>query len=256
MSWRTSTPPAWSANQVVHEYLTYGMPLTVDGPRAGTPAPSVSSTSTIQKAASTSSWSPHSSGCAGQRAERHGGRRAAGHPRPGSVRQRHPLGGDGGQVAIPAGRVEVPSCAPVAPLPGGRAGVAGPGRSRVVSLQPAVRGPLRGRCGLLHPVRPGKRLLRVEVAGALFGGRHSPTVRRGVTGPGPAYCRPALSGYAVGYPPGLRGVRAGAGAAGEETAPLPAVPGGAGGHVPHPRRQQAHRAGRRRLGTPRGLASP
>ena len=49
-------------NQAVHEYLTYGMPLTVDGPRGdGTPAPSASSTSSTRRAVSTSSWLPPSS---------------------------------------------------------------------------------------------------------------------------------------------------------------------------------------------------
>ena len=37
---------------------------------------------------------------------------------------------------------------------------------------------------------------------------------------------------------------------GQEAASLPAVPGGKGGHVPHPRRREAHRAGRRGLAHP------
>ena len=52
-------------NQAVHEYLTFGMPLNVDGPGGGTRAPSASSTSTTPRAVSTSSWSPPSFGCAG-----------------------------------------------------------------------------------------------------------------------------------------------------------------------------------------------
>ncbi len=49
-------------NQAVHEYLTYGMPLTVDGPqRDETRAPFASSTSTTRRAASTSSSPPRSS---------------------------------------------------------------------------------------------------------------------------------------------------------------------------------------------------
>ena len=48
-------------NQAVHEYLTYGMPLTWTGRGAGTRAPSASSTSTTRRAASTSSSSPRSS---------------------------------------------------------------------------------------------------------------------------------------------------------------------------------------------------
>ena len=52
-------------NQAVHEYLTFGLPLTVNTPRGRTPATSASSTSTILRAGSTSSWSPPSSGCGG-----------------------------------------------------------------------------------------------------------------------------------------------------------------------------------------------
>ena len=73
---------------------------------------------------------------------------------------------------------------------------------------------------------------------------------RGAPGAGAAHHRPAGPGDAAGRPAGLRGLRAGARAAGEEAAPLPAAPGRAQGDGAHPVAAQARRARRRGLAHP------
>ena len=56
-------------------------------------------------------------------------------------------------------RVEDPGCPPVAALPGGRAPMVRRRRAGIVPLQPAVRRPQRGRRRVLVPVRAGERVL-------------------------------------------------------------------------------------------------
>ena len=101
----------------------------------------------------------------------------------------------------------------------------------------------------------GKRLLRVEVRGAVLRGRGARAVRRGATGPGAAHRGDAGPGDAAGHPARLRGLRAGAGPGGQETAPLPAVPGGQVGHGNASCWRPDPRSGAAWSGTPRGLAS-
>ena len=128
--------------------------------------------------------------------------------------------------------------------------MAGPGSPGTLPLQPAVRGPLRGRRGLLHAARSGERLLRVEVGGAPHGRRGEAEVRGGTPGAGPAHRGNAVPGDPARHPQGLRDLRAGARTAGQEDPPLPAVPGGAGRFVPHPLGGEARRTGRRDLAHP------
>ena len=158
-------------NQAVHEYLTYGMPLTVDGPRGR-------DTRTVRFF-------------------------DFDHPEGGlneyvvttqfRVRRGNERGGpeDDERMVIPdlvlfvngiplvVMEAKSPSLldvwkskggAPVAPLPGGGAGVARQGRAGAVPLQPAVRRPLRGCRSLRHPRCAGERLLRVEVRAAVHRG--------------------------------------------------------------------------------------
>ena len=111
-------------NQRVHEYLTYGMPLTVDGPRG--------------RATRTVRFFDFDHPVGGlnefvvttQFRVRRGNERGNLEdderlviPDLALFGQRHPPGGHGGQVAVAAGRVEVPGGAPAAPLPGSWAGV-------------------------------------------------------------------------------------------------------------------------------------
>ena len=137
----------------------------------------------------------------------------------------------------------------------GRAATRRPGRARAVPLQPAVRGPLRGRRSLRCLGSAGKRLFRVEVSEATFRRRNTATVRGETPGSGPNHHRPAGLSDAAGHPAEPHGVRAGAGAAGEEVAPLPAVPGRAGSHVTHLQREEANGTGPRG-GTPKAENIP
>ena len=171
-----------SRNQVVHEYLTYGMPLTVDGPRgrdsrtvrffdfdhpeSGLNEFVVTTQFRVRRGPSTSSGR-------GEQIE------------------------DDERLVIPdlvlfvngiplvVMEAKSPSLLDVWKSQAVRQlrryqeagpGVAGPGRSRAIPLQPALRGPLWRLGGLLHPGRAGKRLLRVEVVGALFRGRSAAEV--------------------------------------------------------------------------------
>ena len=235
-------------NQAVHEYFTYGMPLSVDSaggrrtriarffdfdhPEGGLNEFVVTTQFRVRR---------------GNERSGRGGRRAHGHPRPRALRQRHSAGCDGGEVAVAHGGLEVEGGAAAAALPGGGAGVARLGRARALPLQPAVRGPLRRWRGLLGHRRAGERLLRVEIRPALLGGGGPPALRRRAAGPGAADHRAAFAVNAAGHPARLRGLRAGAGASGEEAAPLPAAPGRAGGARAPPIGPQAGGAGRRGL---------
>ena len=101
----------------------------------------------------------------------------------------------------------------LAPLPGGRAGVARVWSAGSIPLQPALRGALRGCRGLRRPRSAGERLLRVEIGAALLRRRGPTAVRRRAAGPGTAYRRTAGALDASGHAARLRCVRAGAGAA-------------------------------------------
>ena len=194
-------------NQLVHEYLTYGMSLTVEGPSDrdihtvrffdfDEPEGGLNEfvvTTQFRVRRGNEKGDP----------ER---RPAHGHPRPGAVRQRHPIGGDGGQVADAHGRVENPGRPPAAALPGGRIPVGRSRRAGAVPLQPPVRGPLRSPCSIFNPIRAGERVLRMEVGASVHGAGGPRPVRRGAPGPGPAHRGPAIAEDSAGYPPGLRGL--------------------------------------------------
>ena len=113
-------------NQRVHEYLTYGMSLTVDTNR-GRETPTVRffdfehPEGGLNEYVVTTQFRVRR----GQRAGPRRRRRAHGHPRSRTLRQRHPAGGDGGEVAVATGRVEVERGAAAEALPGGGTGVAG-----------------------------------------------------------------------------------------------------------------------------------
>ena len=79
-------------------------------------------------------------------------------------------------------------------------------RAGAVPLQPPVRRPLRGRRRVLHPLRAGERVLRVEVGTAVHGTAGARRVRRRTAGPGSVDRRPAGAGHAAGHPAGLRGL--------------------------------------------------
>ena len=107
-------------NQLVHEYLTYGMSLTVEGPE-GRDTRTVrffdfdEPEGGLNEFVVTTQFRVRRGNEKG-RSER---RSAHGYPRPGTLRQRHPIGGDGGQVTDAHGRVEDPGRPPAAALPGG-----------------------------------------------------------------------------------------------------------------------------------------
>ena len=93
-------------NQAVHEYLTYGMPLASTGRAGGTRAPSASSTSTKRRAASTSSSSQRSSASGVATSEAAQTTTSAWSSQILCCSSTASPGGDGGQVAVPAGRME------------------------------------------------------------------------------------------------------------------------------------------------------
>ena len=103
---------------------------------------------------------------------------------------------------------------------------------------------LRGRCCVRGPWRTGERLLRVEVRSALLGGRVEAALRRRAAGPGAAHRGAPIPVGAVVRPAGLCHLRAGARTPGEEAAALPAVPRRAGGRESHPVGRQTGRARR------------
>ena len=158
-------------NQAVHEYLTYGMPLTVDGPRG-------QDTRTVRFFDF-----DHAEGGLNEFVVTTQFR----------VRRGNERGGpdDDERMVIPdlvlfvngvpmvVMEAKSPSLLDVwksqavrqlASLPGGGTGVARQRRAGAVPLQLAVRGPLRGRRSLRHPRRAGERLLRVEVGAAVHRG--------------------------------------------------------------------------------------
>ena len=90
---------------------------------------------------------------------------------------------------------------------------AGPGvvrqrRARAVPLQPAVHRPLRSGSGLRGARSAGERVLRVEVDVAIFDRRGPSAVRPGAGRTGAAHRRPAVASHAAGRATRLRGVRA------------------------------------------------
>ena len=112
-------------NQAVHEYLTYGMPLTVDGPR-GRDSRTVrffdfdhTEGGLNEFVVTTQFRVRRANDRSGDEDDERGHQTGSG-----AVRQRHPPGGHGGQVAVAAGCVEVTGGAPAQTLPGGGAGVA------------------------------------------------------------------------------------------------------------------------------------
>ena len=74
---------------------------------------------------------------------------------------------------------ENPGRPAAAPLPGGRAPMVRRRRAGIVPLQPALRRPLRGRRRVFLPVRAGERVLRVEVGAPVHGAGGPRPVRRG-----------------------------------------------------------------------------
>ena len=79
-------------------------------------------------------------------------------------------------------------------------------RAGFVPLQPAVRRPLWGRRGLRHPWRAGERLLRVEVSAALVRGRGAAAPWRRAAGAGATNRGPPCARGPAGHPARLRGV--------------------------------------------------
>ena len=67
---------------------------------------------------------------------------------------------------------------PTAALPGSRAPMGRRRRAGVVPLQPAVHRPQRGRRRVLVAVRPGERVLRVEIGAPVHGAGRARPVRR------------------------------------------------------------------------------
>ena len=168
-------------------------------------------------------------GAPGQRAAEPGGRPAGSEAGPCAVREWRAAGGDGGEIAVAAGRVADTSGAPTASLPRSGAGVARDGRAGAIPHQPAVRGALRGRGGLRHAGRARERLRGMEVGAALCGSRGAAALWGGTEGAGAVDRGAAGAGHAAGHPARLRGLRAAGRQAGEEAAALSAVPRGAGG---------------------------
>ena len=132
-------------NQAVHEYLTFGLPLTVNT-RRGQDTRNVRFFDFDHPECWPQRVRGHHpvTGAPGQREERYRRRPAGDQARSGAVRQRHPAGGDGSQVAVADGRVEVPGGAATAPLPGGRAGVARRWRARSCSTTTCSASPTAG----------------------------------------------------------------------------------------------------------------
>ena len=120
-------------------------------------------------------------------------------------------------------------------------------RAGAVRHQPHVRRPLRRGCGLRRPRRSRERLRGLEVDRAAHRGGVRAPLRRARRGPGAAHRRPAQPAGAARHPARLHRLPAGARAAREEAAALPAVPRRHERHRAHPRRPHAGGARRRGL---------
>ena len=158
-------------NQAVHEYLTYGMPLTVDGPR-GRDSRTVHFFDFDHPEGGLNEFVVTT-----QFRVRRGNERGGADDDERMVIPDLVLFVNG--IPLVVMEAKSPSLLDVwksqavrqlASLPRGGAGVARQRRAGAVPLQPAVRRPLRGRCGLRHPRRAGERLLRVEVGAAVHRG--------------------------------------------------------------------------------------
>ena len=79
-------------------------------------------------------------------------------------------------------------------------------RAGVIPLQPAVRRPLWGWRGIRHPWRAGERLLRVEISAALVRGRGEAATWRRAAGAGATNRGPPHARHPAGHPARLRGV--------------------------------------------------
>ena len=158
-------------NQAVHEYLTYGMPLTMDGPR-GRDSRTVRFFDFDHPEGGLNEFVVTT-----QFRVRRGNERGGPDDDERMVIPDLVLFVNGVPLVVMEAKSpslldvwKIPGGAPAAALPGGGAGVARQRRAGAVPLQLAVRGPLRGRRSLRHPRRTRECLLRVEVGAAVHRG--------------------------------------------------------------------------------------
>ena len=158
-------------NQAIHEYLTYGMPLTVDGPR-GRDSRTVRFFDFDHPEGGLNEFVVTT-----QFRVRRGNERGGPDDDERMVIPDLVLFVNGVPLVVMEAKSpslldvwKIAGGTPASSLPGGGAGVARQRRAGAVPLQLAVRGPLRGRRSLRHPRRSGERLLRVEVGAAVHRG--------------------------------------------------------------------------------------